>query len=415
MNILAHKIKIIVTPAQETALNKACGVSRYTYNWALAQSTAYYAATGKFCKLSDLKKVWNQCKPAWVLESPRDANSQPFADLQKAYTNFFCELKKGNKKAGRPVFKKKGKCRDGFYLANDAFWCKGLIAKLPVIGKVELTEELRFSGKILRGNISREANCWFLSVTVEGDFLRERTGDGIIGVDLGVKVLATLSTGETIAGPKPLRSALKKLARLQRQHSRKQKGSKNKAKAAMKVAQMHYRIKNIRVDALHKLTNNLCRENQTVVIEDLNVSGMLKNHKLARAISDMGFSVFRKQLEYKAKLYNTQIVLADRWFPSSKTCSQCGCIKESLLLSERTYTCEQCGMSLDRDLNAALNLKALGLRVLACGLESSGSALGASETNQVEAGIGLAPLCAFQKQSAFAPPHKAGQTIYKVL
>jgi putative transposase len=371
--ILAHRIALKPNKSQANGFTRACGVSRFTYNWALAQCIEHYRATGKSLNLNELKRRWNQEKPAWVYESPRDANSQPFADLNKAFHNFFRELKKGNKKAGLPTFKKKGKSRDSFYLANDKFWVKGKLAKIPVIGKVKLTEELRFYGTIKHGTISREADRWFLSIAVEGEFDRERTGQEIVGVDLGVKALATLSTGEAIIGPKPLKAAQKKLARMQRQHSRKKKGSRNRAKSAMKVARMHRRIKNIRMDALHKFTDYLCKNHATVVIEDLHVKGMMKNHCLARAVSDMGFATFRFMLEYKAKLYGTDIIIADRWYPSSKTCSCCGKVKATLALSEREYVCDHCGFTLDRDLNAALNLKAVGLTALACGQPGAGA------------------------------------------
>jgi len=371
MSILSHRIALIVTKEQDQALHRACGVARYTYNWALAQSKAYYEETGHSINFNELRREWTQCKPSWVYESPKDANFHPFDELRTAYINFFREILKGNTNFGPPKFKKKGKCRDSFYLANDRFWTRNLIAKLPVIGKVKLTEELKLEGKILHETVTREADRWFLSVTIEGDFDKERIANNIVGVDLGIKSLAILSTGETIEGPTPLRKSQKKLARLQKEHSRKQRGSKNKAKLTIKLARMHSKIKNIRKDALHKLTTKLCSENQTIVIEDLKVSEMLKNHQLAKAISDMGFGIFKEQLEYKSKLYHNTLVIADRWFPSSKTCSCCGHLKETLKLSEREYICEHCGFSLDRDFNAALNLKALGLRVLACGQPST--------------------------------------------
>lgn len=357
-------------------MQKACGVARYTWNWALAECLRQYEEHGTMPDFGALKKRWNQEKPAWVYESPRDANSQPFTALRKAYLTFFREWRKGNRQAGRPTFKKKGKCRDSFYVSNDRFVVHGLSVTLPVIGAMPMTEELRFAGKILHGTVSREADRWFLSVAVKGDFARQRTGDGIVGVDLGIKALATLSTGEVIAGPKPLRRKLKKLARLQRWTSRKMPGSQNRKKAAMKVARCYRRITNLRQDALHKLTTMLCRENQTVVIEDLNVRGMQKLRSLSRAVSDMGFHEFRRQLTYKAELYSTTLVIADRWYPSSKTCSCCGVVKADLTLADRIYDCPRCGVQIDRDLNAALNLRTLGQReTYACGHESAGATL----------------------------------------
>ena len=189
----------------------------------------------------------------------------------------------------------------------------------------------------------------------------------MLGVDLGVKVAATLSTGEQLSGPKPLKSALKHLAHVSRELSRRVKGSENYKKTKLKLSKIHARISRIRNDWLNKLTARLCRENQVVAIESLHVAGMVKNRRLARSISDMGFGEFARQMAYKSQIYGTELVLADRWFPSSKTCSNCGGVKENLSLHEREYACEVCGFLIDRDLNAALNLRALGLREYACG------------------------------------------------
>ena len=379
--VLSHRIELVPTEEQTQAFIKACGVSRFVYNWALAECRFFYDEFGTRPSLNELKRRWNREKPDWAKESPRDANSQPFADLATAFTNFFREQKKGNTDQGLPKWKKKGKCRDSFYIANDKFWVMGKIVKLPLVGKVKMTEELRFAGKILHGTISRDADRWFLSIAVEGDFARERTGEGIVGVDLGVKSLATLSTGEVIIGSKPLKKAQKKLARLQRQLSRKQKGSKNRKKAAMKVARMHRRIKNIRLDELHKLTTMLCKNHAVIVIEDLSVKNMVKNHCLARAISDMGFGLFRQLLIYKSVLYGDDLIIADRWYPSSKTCSHCGYVKADLTLADRIYVCDCCGFTCDRDENAALNLSRLGYsRIQVCGDGSSDVPCGTRET-----------------------------------
>ena len=171
--------------------------------------------------------------------------------------------------------------------------------------------------------------------------------------------MATPSNGEKVDGPKPLRKALKKLRRYSRQHSRKKKGSKNREKSRIRLARLHRRIRNIRKDSIHRLTTKLCRENQAVVIEDLSVRGMMRNRRLARHIADMGWCEFRRQLEYKSKIYGTRLVIADRWFPSSKKCSYCGAVRDELSLGERTFCCSSCGFKLDRDLNAARNLENL--------------------------------------------------------
>jgi putative transposase len=194
----------------------------------------------------------------------------------------------------------------------------------------------------------------------------------VVGVDLGVKSLATLSTGELFEGAKAYRKLESRLSRLQWLNRHKQRGSENWKKAQSKIAQLHQRIVNIRKDTLHKLTTYLAKNHGTVVIEDLNVSGMMANRKLAKAIQDMGFYEFRRQLDYKTKLYGSELVIVDRWFPSSKTCSRCGKKKETLSLSERVFDCDHCGLQIDRDLNAAMNLqKAASPVVSACGADEA--------------------------------------------
>jgi putative transposase len=199
---------------------------------------------------------------------------------------------------------------------------------------------------------------------------------GAVGVDLGVSALATLSTGEKVAGPKPHKALLGRLRRLSRSLSRKAKGSANRKKAKAKLARLHARIANIRQDALHKLTSDLTRRFHTIVIEDLNVRGMMANRHLARSIADMGFFEFRRQLEYKARMRGGVVKVADRFYASSKTCSACGSVQEKLPLSIRQWTCPECGVVHDRDVNAAINLKnmAVSSTVSACGEEGSGPA-----------------------------------------
>ena len=279
-----------------------------------------------------------------------------------------------------------------------------------------MRETLRFSGKILSATISRTADQWFASITVDtsatlsastdsnhaSTTLRnhlppaENQGDalslskGMVGVDLGVSALATLSTGEIVAGTKPHKALLSRLQRLSHSLSRKVKGSNNRHKAKAKLAKLHARIANIRKDTLHQLTTDLTRRFHTIGIEDLNVSGMVKNCHLSRAISDMGFFEFRRQLEYKADMRGGVVVVADRFFASSKTCSACGHKIEKLSLSIRQWDCPTCGASHDRDVNAAMNLAnyasaahfgtlsmplsnhAVSYTVSACGGEGSG-------------------------------------------
>jgi putative transposase len=205
--------------------------------------------------------------------------------------------------------------------------------------------------------ISRLATRWFISFRFDVEQQQHKSSNtSVVGVDLGVKSLATLSTGEVVLGAKSYKKQEAKLSRIQWLNRRKIKGSANWKKAQMQIARLHMKIANIRKDTLHKLTTLLAKNHGTVVIEDLNVSGMMANHKLAKAVADMGFYEFRRQLTYKCELYGSKLVVADRWLPSSKTCSNCGTKKETLSLSERVFECGYCGFVLDRDLNAAINL-----------------------------------------------------------
>ena len=237
-----------------------------------------------------------------------------------------------NKEARRSRFKKKDKCRDAFYVANDKFRVDGKAITLPRIGKVRMRQALRFAGKVTGATVSRTADRWFVAISVEVDLPlvpcenQART----VGVDLGVGRLATLSDGTLVEGPKPLRSTLKRLARLNRRLHRKAAGSSNRAKAAMGVARCHARVVSMRGDALHKLTTSLVCPYGRIVIEDLNVKGMVRNRRLGRAVSDMGLGEFRRQLAYKAQPSVSEIVMADRWFPSSKSCRLCGALNDGL-------------------------------------------------------------------------------------
>lgn len=370
----------------------ACGVARFAFNWGLQRWNEVYREGGKPSGYS-LKREWNTVKGVqfpWVYESPKNANEQPFSDLQVAFGNFF------RGRAKRPRFKKRGK-RDAFYVANDNLRLDGKRVRLPVIGWVRMREALRFEGKVLSARVSREADQWHLSVQVElAEPLPQSEGQGVVGVDLGLTHLATLSTGEKIENPRALAVNLKRLQRLSRQLSRKQNGSKKRTKAKQKLARLHLRISNLRADALHKLTTRLVRENQTVVAERLHVKGMVRNRSLSRAVSDAAWGEARRQLVYKGDLYGTEVILADRYYPSSKRCSGCGSVKAKLDLSERLYVCMECGLVIDRDHNAALNLvqyPGLQGNSYACGEGSSGpAAVSRDETTLVEAGTIPCPL-----------------------
>ena len=248
--------------------------------------------------------------------------------------------------------------------------------QLPRLGKIKLSEGdyIPEDVKILSATVSKRADRWFVSVQVEErDIEPTAAVNAVIGIDLGIKMLATCSDGTTYANPK----ALKNLKRKQRQLSKKKKGSKNYGKAKKKLAKLHYRISNIRKDALHKVTTKIISENQVIVLESLKVSNMMKNHCLAQAISDVGLFEFRRQIEYKAKWNNRKVVFADTLFASSKLCSCCGWKNENLSLADRTFECQECDNKMDRDMNAAMNLENLvknresSSRIQACGEQSS--------------------------------------------
>jgi putative transposase len=354
---LAHTVRLYPTKTQEIFFKKACGCARVAYNYGLAEYQKQ-REEGLKPKILDIKKKFNQEKKTiypWMSETNKDANQQPFANLQSAFSRFF---KHQNK---YPTFKKKG-IKDSFYISNDKFDIEEKKFWIPKLGWVKGSESLRFKGKITSATVRRKANYWFVVVSVETENIHTTCeNQAVVGVDLGIKTLATLSDGKVIESVNPLRRRLVKLKLLQRWASRKVKGSYNRHKANLRVAKTFYEVACLRKDILDKLTTYLCENYQVICIEDLNVSGMLKNHCLALSISDMGFGEFRRQLEYKSILNGNTLIFADRWFPSSKTCSGCGHIKVDLLLSERVYVCENCGQVINRDLNAAINLQNYGL------------------------------------------------------
>lgn len=375
----AHKIKLQPTKEQEQYFARSCGVARFAFNWALAEWKRQYEAGGKPSEIS-LRKQLNSIKATefpWMSEVTKCAPQQAIKNVGTAFQNFFRRVKQG-KKTGYPKFKKKG-LHDSFRADNGpkdadshAVECVSKTVKLPKIGVVKMRESLRFSGRTLSATVSKQADGWYVTLLVDtSDCLSGPLDRGVVGVDLGIKELATLSTGEVVPSLKPHKAAHARLVRLSRSLSRKQKGSSNRAKAKAKLAKLHQRIANIRTDALHKLTTKLATKFDTIGIEDLNVKGMLRNHCLARSIADAGFAEFRRQMEYKSLMTGAKIVVVDRFFPSSKTCHACGTI-HSMKLSDRVMVCD-CGNVLDRDLNAALNLKnkAVSLTASACGEEGS--------------------------------------------
>jgi len=362
---LAHKIEIKPNNVQETFLLKSCGTSRVGYNAALAIWNSEYKAGNKPTMYS-VKKQLNSKKKVdfpWSYEVSKCCMEEAVIDLGKAFSKFFKE-----KNVGHPTFHKKGK-KDSFRLNNLNFSIKKSKLKISKLAiPIKMTEDLRFKGKVLSCTISKTAGKWFASITQEvgtnldTDYTQ---GSPSVGIDLGVTTLATLSEGTVFKGLRPHKTLLFKLRQLNKSLSRKVKFSQNWKKIKLKLSKLHFRIANIRKDYLHKMTTHIVRTYKVITIEDLNTSGMLKNHKLARSISDSSFNMLKTILAYKAKLYGVDLVLADRFFASSKTCSKCGIKKEKLALGTRTYECNECGLVMDRDLNASINLDKFGLAKLA--------------------------------------------------
>ena len=372
--ILGHTIELAPNNKQATYFNKACGVARLAYNWALSEWKKQYEQDKQYrddcldkgieidkTKLNSpsqfkLRKQLNSIKKQqfpFMAQVTKCSPQEAIIQLGKAFDNFF----KG--RAKYPQFRKKG-INDKFSLTNDQFKLIGKKIKIPNLGWVKLKENLRFNGKILNATVLKKGGKWFVSVGVEIDNppkLNTKTHKNV-GIDLGITDLATLSDGTKIQAPKPLKNKLKKLQRLSKQLSHKQKGSNNLEKAKTKLSRLHYKISCIRKDFLHKLTTNLVKQFDVICIENLNVKGMIKNHKLSRAISDLGFYEFKRQLIYKANMQGKTVKEVDRFYPSSKTCSSCGFVmaKENLTLATRLWTCPNCKASHDRDVNASLNI-----------------------------------------------------------
>ena len=372
----AHQIELKLNNKERNYMSKASGISRFTYNWALKKWQEWYSE-GKKTSPYALKKEFNAIKRQefpFVLAVTKCSPEQAFVDLGKAFKSFFQGLK-SKKKVGFPKFKKRG-IRDSFYLSNDQFKIKGKKIRIPKLGWVKLREFWRFpEDRILSATVSKRADKWFISINSEGNIEDTKKPENYIGVDVGIKELAVVSDGQVFKNPKPLKKLLGRVQLLSKSVFRKKKGSKNREKAKQKLSRLHYRISCIRKDVLHKASTAITKCATLIGIEDLNISGMMKNRKLSRAISDVGLYEFHRQIEYKSQWHSAVVVKADRFYPSSKTCSNCQNIKSDLKLSDRIYICESCDHVMDRDLNAAINLRnyAVGFTVKAYRPESSGS------------------------------------------
>lgn len=382
----AYKTELDPNNRQRTALLRHAGAARWAYNWGLRRKIEAYEAGEKSPTAIDLHRELNLLKKTpqdeggvpWMYETSKCAPQDALRNLDRAFDNFFrrCKSKKG--KPGFPRFKSRKRSIGSFSLNGNIRVFNDAV-QLPRLGRLRLKERYYLPGsgvKIFKATVSEQAGRWFVSLQVEQEIPDPTTKDGeILGVDMGVKSLAVLSDGTVFDNPKALAASQKRLRMLQKRVSRRKKGGQNRRKAVRQVARQHYRVSCIRKDAIHKATSAIIARGPAAIgVETLNVAGMVKNRCLARAISDASMGEFHRQICYKAAWAGIPVAEADRWYPSSKTCSFCGHVKSDLSLGERTYACEACGADIDRDWNAARNLAAMAgsSPVSACCLESAG-------------------------------------------
>lgn len=373
--IQALKIKLYPTKEQEKLMWQSVGVNRFAYNWGLARSESYYNEHKKSLSNNDLRKEFTKLRKTdeypWLKDVSSEIPQQALKDLGDAYKKFF------KKQGGFPKFKKKGKCENSFYHHNNKLKVNDDYVYLEKIGLVKMSDEGRLPKgnykkdkiKVTNPRIKHNGRYWVLTLGIEVKSEPVELTNVSLGIDVGVKDLAVCSNGQVfknINKSRTIKKLEKRLRRLQRQVSRKYEmnkqdnkfvKTKNIIKLERQIKLIHLRLSNIRNNHLHQTTNKIVKTKPSrIVIEDLNVSGMMKNRHLSKAIQQQKLYEFRRQLEYKTKKYGIELVLADRWYPSSKTCSSCGAIKSDLKLKDRVFKCDCCGLEIDRDLNASINL-----------------------------------------------------------
>ncbi len=367
MKILgAYKTELDPNNAQRTLFVQCCGAARFIFNWALGDRKERYERKEQ-TNLYEQKRRFNALKKTeylWMNGIPYRITEYAFRNLDTAYKHFFRRVKQGKEKAGFPRFKSR-KNGLGSFTVGGSLVIEHDRVRMPNIGWIRLKEKdyLPTIGvKILSMTISEQAGHWFVSAQVEQDISDPKPAiNKPIGIDVGLKSLAVLSNGKVFENPKTTARYEKTLARLQRELSRRKKGGKNRDKTKQRIAKLHFKIANVRKHALHQVSDYATAKIKpsVVVLEDLNVKGMMANHHLAKSLADASFAELSRQIQYKAQWQGIDVVLAGRFYPSSKTCSACGEKKPYLALSERTFVCPSCGNIIDRDLNAAINLAAL--------------------------------------------------------
>jgi putative transposase len=396
--IVAQAFRYELDPnnAQRSALASHAGAARYAWNWGLARikesldvrraEVASGAPTRtRAPDAMTLSRPWNAWKkqpgncPWWAANS-KCAYQEAFRDLERALRAFYSSRGRAKSRSvGFPRFKKKG--RDDHFRLYGSIRVEEDAIVLPRIGRVRSKESTsKYAGRISSATCKREAGRWFVSLCVETDRPDPAPVEGpAVGVDLGIAAFAVFSDGHVVEAPRPFAKGGRKLRKLNRKVSRKQRGSRNRHKAVLKVAQHYRKMRNQRRDALHQATTSLAKTKSVIVVENLNVAGLMHNHHIARSISDLGWGEFHRQLSYKTRWYGSRLLVANRFYPSSKLCSRCGSATAAMPLFRRLFTCRSCGLVIDRDLSAARNLARLAEHV-APGSGETGNACGEGST-----------------------------------